>query len=177
MHKTIWRTAAVTGFAALLLGVLTMPATASRTIVSRGEFVALAGAAGAPEQHLGGRAQVERIAGDSTHLSLQVSGLQPGVTYGIHLHNMPCAAANPGGGHYKHDVAGLPQPPNELWPSSTPHDAMAGITANAAGVASGRGTAAWVAGTSAVSVVLHAGIGHGATTTAGGPKLACADLR
>lgn len=163
--------------AALAIGALTIPAAAQGAVVTRGAFAALPAAAGQPEHDLAGRAQLERIGETGSHVSVRVSGLRPGVTYGIHLHNAPCAAANPGGGHYKHDATGLAQPPNELWPSSHAHDALAGLTANPAGVASGRGSAEWVAGSSAVSVVLHAGIGHGATTTAGGPKLACADLR
>lgn len=177
VKQQIWRAAASAVLVALVVGALTLPAGASGSIVSRGTFTALTGAAGRPEAPLQGRAQVERVAAGTTRLVVHVSGLQPGVTYGVHLHNLPCSAANPGGGHYKHDAAGVTQPPNELWPSSTPHDALHGITANAAGVASGRGSADWIAGTSAVAVVLHAGVGHGATSTAGGPKLACADLQ
>ena len=176
VKQKMWR-AAASAVSVAVVAALTVPAAASGSIVSRGPFTALAGATGRPESALEGRAQVERVAAGTTRLVVQVSGLQPGVTYGIHLHNLPCSAANPGGGHYKHDQAGVAQPPNELWPSSTPHDALHGITANAAGVASGRGSADWIAGTSAVAVVLHAGVGHGATSTAGGPKLACADLR
>lgn len=176
-RATIVRIAGAATGAALAVGALTMPAAANGAVVTRGVFVALSAAAGQPEQDLAGRAQLERINGAGSHVSVRVSGLRPGATYGIHLHNAPCAAANPGGGHYKHDAAGVAQPPNELWPSSDAQNAVAGVTANTAGVASGRGTAEWLAGSSAVSVVLHAGIGHGATTTAGGPKLACADLR
>ena len=100
-------------------------------------------------------------------------GLDPGVTYAAHLHNAPCSAANPGGAHYKDDPAGPAMPPNELWFSST-EDPTAGITANAGGVAHGRGAADWVARPDAQSVVIHA-IPPGGST-AGGPKIACADL-
>lgn len=144
--------------------------------VTRGELSELPAAQGRPEQGLTGRTQAVRTADGRTRLSITMDGLQPGVTYGVHLHNAPCSATNPGGGHYKHDPAGPAQPPNELWPSSDAHNPMAGITANAAGRAHGDGVAGWVAGGNAVSVVIHAGVGHGATTTAGGPKLACADL-
>lgn len=150
-------------------------AVASGAVVTRGDFVTLAGAVGQPEEGLVGRAQTVRSSDGSTHIEVSVRGLQPGVTYGVHLHNAACSV-NAGGGHYQHEAGAGSAPPNELWPSSTPHDAMAGITANEAGVASGRGRADWVAGPNAVSVVLHAGVGHGATSTAGGPKLACADL-
>ena len=152
------------------------PAAGDGATVTRGGFSSLAGAVDRPEEDMEGRARLVRTADGRTHLSVTLSGLQPDVTYGVHLHNAPCSATNPGGGHYKHDSTGPGRPPNELWASSTPHDPLAGIESNAAGNASGNGTADWVAGANAVSVVIHAGLGHGATTTAGGPKLACADL-
>ena len=102
-----------------------------------------------------------------------VRGLEPGTTYAAHLHNAPCSAPNPGGGHYMNDPAGPAMPPNELWLSST-DDPLAGITANSGGVARGRGIADWVARQEAQSVVIHF-IPPGGTT-AGGPKIACADL-
>lgn len=172
----VWRRVAAVSGAALVVGALAVPAIADGATVTRGTFTVLAGAEGRPEADLSGRGQAVRTPSGKTHLSVRVAGLQPGVTYGVHLHNAPCEAGNPGGGHYKHDPAGPGQPPNELWPSSTPHSPTAGITANEAGIATGRGTADWIAGDNAVSVVLHAGLGHGSETTAGGPKLACADL-
>ena len=102
-----------------------------------------------------------------------VRGLEAGTTYAAHLHNQPCSAANPGGAHYKNDPGGPSMPPNELWFSST-DDPMAGITAGAGGVAHGRGSADWVARPEAQSVVIHFIPPEG--TTAGGPKIACADL-
>jgi hypothetical protein len=102
-----------------------------------------------------------------------VRGLEPGTTYAAHLHNAPCSDPNPGGAHYKNDPAGPSTPPNELWLSST-DDPMAGITANPGGVAHGRGSADWIARPEAQSVVIHF-IPPGGTT-AGGPKIACADL-
>jgi hypothetical protein len=101
-------------------------------------------------------------------------GLDPRTTYGAHLHAAPCSAPNPGGGHYMDNPAGPPMPPNELWLSSTA-DPQAGVTSNAAGIAFGRGSADWVARPEAQSVVIHF-IPPGGTT-AGGPKIACADLR
>jgi hypothetical protein len=101
-------------------------------------------------------------------------GLEPRTTYGAHLHNAPCAPPDLGGGHYMDDPAGLPMPPNELWLSSS-GDPTAGITSNGAGIAFGRGSADWVARPEAQSVVIHH-IPPGGTT-AGGPKIACADLR
>jgi Cu-Zn family superoxide dismutase len=102
-------------------------------------------------------------------------GLDPRTTYGAHLHNAPCSLpGNPGGGHYMDDPTGEAMPPNELW-LSTSSDPLAGITSNAAGIAFGRGSADWVARPEAQSVVIHA-IPPGGTP-AGGPKIACADLR
>jgi hypothetical protein len=101
-------------------------------------------------------------------------GLDPRTTYGAHLHKEPCSAMNPGGGHYMDDPEGPPMPPNELWLSSS-GDPMAGITSNAIGIAFGRGSADWVARPEAQAVVIHA-IPPGGTP-AGGPKIACADLR
>jgi Cu/Zn superoxide dismutase len=118
-----------------------------------------------------GLAQITRTE-SSTMVKIHVRGLEPGTTYAAHLHNAPCSE-NMGGGHYKNDPAGPSMPPNELWLSST-SDPKAGITANAAGVAHGRGSADWVARPEAQSVVIHF-IPPGGTT-AGGPKIACADL-
>jgi Cu/Zn superoxide dismutase len=120
---------------------------------------------------LEGIAQIKRTA-DSTTVKVHVRGLEPGTTYAAHLHNAACSV-NEGGAHYKNDPAGPSMPPNELWLSST-DDPMAGIAANAGGVARGFGSADWVARDEADSVVVHA-IPPGGST-AGGPKIACADL-
>jgi len=118
-----------------------------------------------------GHAQIKRTA-DATFVKIVVRGLEPGVTYAAHLHNAPCSV-NQGGGHYRNDPAGPAVPPNELWLSST-DDPLAGITANAGGVAHGRGSADWIARPEAQAVVVHF-IPPGGTT-AGGPKIACADF-
>jgi Cu/Zn superoxide dismutase len=166
-------------FAALLtLGALALPATADddrdddgATTKHQGEFMTLpAGAAMGLE--IEGVAKIKRSE-DGTVVKARVRGLEPGETYGAHLHNAPCSAPDPGGGHYKNDPAGPSVPPNELWLSST-DDPMAGITANSRGVAKGRGSADWVARPEAQSVVIHS-IPPGGTP-AGGPKIACADL-
>jgi hypothetical protein len=120
-----------------------------------------------------GFAQITRSS-RGTDVKALAWGLSPRTTYAAHLHNAPCSLpGNPGGGHYKDDPAGPSMPPNELWLSST-GDPLAGITSNPAGFAIGRGSADWVARPEAQSVVIHA-IPPGGTT-AGGPKIACADL-
>jgi hypothetical protein len=121
---------------------------------------------------LGGFARITRSL-DGTDVRALVFGLDPRTTYGAHLHNLPCSTME-GGAHYKNDPAGEAMPPNELWLSST-DDAMAGISSNRGGVARGRGSADWIARPEAQSVVIHF-IPEGGTP-AGGPKIACADLR
>lgn len=148
-----------------------MAVAASAATSERGRFMTLPDGA-ARGLSLEGTAKLMRTK-DGTRAKVHVRGLEPGTTYAAHLHNAPCSAPNPGGGHYKDDPAGPSAPPNELWLSSTT-DPTAGITANPAGVAHGAGDAAWVARPEADSVVIHA-IPPGGTT-AGGPKIACADL-
>ena len=154
-----------------LLAVLTLAAGAAAAMKLRGQFSTLPAGTTAGLT-LEGKAQITRTS-DTTAVTIHLRGLQPRTTYAAHLHNAPCSAANPGGGHYKHDPAGATVPPNELWVSST-RDPTAGITANAGGVARGRGSAPWVARAEAASVIIHA-IPTGGTT-AGGPKIACVDL-
>jgi hypothetical protein len=120
-----------------------------------------------------GFAQITRTDA-GTEVKVVVRGLEPATTYAAHSHDAPCSAASPGGGHYKNDPAGPSAPPNELWLSSR-DDPTAGIRSNFGGVAHGRGSADWVARPEAQSVVIHY-IPPGGTT-AGGPKIACADLR
>jgi len=146
------------------------PAAAGAT-KTRGTFQTLAAGAELGLQ-IEGIAQLTR-SDDATTAKVVVRGLEPGATYAAHLHNAPCSGDNPGGGHYKDDPAGPSVPPNELWLSST-DDPFAGITANEDGVAHGRGSADWVARPEAQSIVIHY-IAPGGTT-AGGEKIACADL-
>ena len=144
---------------------------AANSAKPRGTFATLPDGA-AMGLEIEGFASITRGEG-GTQVKAVVRGLEPATTYAAHLHEAPCSATNPGGGHYKEDPAGPAMPPNELWLSST-DDAMAGITANSGGVAQGRGSADWVARPDAQSVVIHF-IPPGGTT-AGGPKIACADL-
>jgi Cu/Zn superoxide dismutase len=161
----------MTFLAVTVATALALAPAAGAATKTRGEFQTLA-----EGTKLGlrieGIAQLKRL-DDGTAAKVVVRGLAPGETYAAHLHNAPCSAENPGGGHYQGDPAGPAAPPNELWLSSTA-DPLAGITANEDGVAHGRGTADWVARPEAQSIVIHH-IPPGGTT-AGGPKIACADL-
>lgn len=116
------------------------------------------------DRDIDGHATLTRTGDGRTHLSLQATGLEPGASYHSHLHAGPCAEHGP---HYQHDPDGADEPPNELWPSSDPHDPTAGLQANPAGNTSGRGTAPWRARDEALSVFLH---DHDGT------RVACADL-
>jgi hypothetical protein len=163
--------ALISACAALALGVVgAAPALAGPT-KERGMFVTLPDGAAIGLDVEGIAAITRSDAG--TQVKAVVRGLEPGATYAAHLHNAPCSGANPGGAHYQNVPGAGAAPPNELWLSST-SDPMAGITANAGGVAQGRGSAEWVARPEAQSVVIH-NIPPGGTT-AGGPKIACADL-
>jgi len=159
-------------YAAVVLAIALAAAPAAGAATkTRGTFVTLPAGTELGLQ-IEGIAQLTRT-DDGTFAKIVVRGLEPGATYAAHLHNAPCSADNPGGAHYKNDPLGPAMPPNELWLSST-SDPMAGITANEDGVAQGRGSADWVARPEAQSIVIHY-IPPGGST-AGGPKIACADL-
>jgi hypothetical protein len=155
---------------ALTIALATAPSAGAAT-VERGTFETLPEGTGMGLE-TSGVALIKR-SDAGTKVLVVARGLEPGTTYASHLHDAPCAAPSLGGGHYKDDPAGPSMPPNELWLSSTA-DPTAGITANMGGVASGRGSADWVAREDAQSVVIHFIPPDG--TTAGGPKIACADL-
>ena len=161
----------VTLAAAVLAVALAVAPTAGAATKTRGTFQTLPDGT-AMGLEIEGIAQLTRT-DDSTFAKIVVRGLEPGTTYASHVHNAPCAAPALGGSHYRNDPAGPAMPPNELWLSSS-DDPMAGITANGGGVAHGRGSADWVARPEAQSIVIHY-IPPGGTT-AGGPKIACADL-
>jgi hypothetical protein len=165
MRALTWAGTAVT------IAVVCATPAAAGPVKDRGTFVTLADGV-AMGLEIEGIATITR-SDSGTQVKAVVRGLEPSVTYAAHLHNAPCSGANPGGGHYKDDPSGPSVPPNELWLSST-GDPMAGITANPGGVAHGRGSADWVARPEAQSVVIHF-IPPGGST-AGGPKIACADL-
>jgi len=159
-----------TGAAAVCL-TLIVPSAGASTSVARGRFHSLP-AGTSMGLTITGEALLVRF-DNTTRASIAVSGLKPGAKYAAHVHTAPCSAANPGGGHYKYDPNGAGAPPNELWLSST-GSPTGGIRANSIGKAGGTGLAPWVAGPTARAIVIHY-IPPGGTT-AGGPKIACADL-
>ena len=58
-----------------------------------------------------GTAEMARHDGGTT-VTIEVSGLQPGVEYISHVHAEPCS--NNGGPHYQFEVGGSELPPNEI---------------------------------------------------------------
>ncbi len=148
-----------------------VPGSPAEAAASVGRFITLP-AAEALGLDVDGVAILRRTS-DGTWGRVVLRGLEPGGVYAAHLHNQPCAVGA-GGGHYKDDVtSSVVRPPNELWFSSS-EDPFAGVIANRGGVARGFGAAQWVARPEAQSVVIHHVVP--ATGTAGGPKIACADL-
>jgi hypothetical protein len=133
---------------------LAVSVAGSHTTVAEGAFHAFATGTGLD---ISGHAQMVRTADGKTIVSVHVEGLAPGTTYGSHVHKQACADGE-ADGHYRFDTSGPATPPNEIWP---------GFTTNAAGVGNGRAVVQAVAGSSAISVVVHA---------PGGAKIACADL-
>jgi hypothetical protein len=108
---------------------------------------------------ISGHAQMERVPSGKTIVKVHIAGLQPGVTYPVHVHNQPCNVDN-GGGHYQHEVSGPVDAVNEIWP---------GFTTNNAGVGNGKATHAHIARPEAQSIVVH-------DPNASGARIACADL-
>jgi Cu-Zn family superoxide dismutase len=140
--------------AALLLA-FAPAALADGSTVTRGDFAAFATGVG---QTITGRAQMVRTADGRTIVTIHVEGLAPNTTFGSHVHKQACADGE-ADGHYRFDPAGAAMPPNEIWPGP--------FTTNGDGIGNAN-TIAWgTAGSTAISVVVHA---------PGGAKIACADL-
>jgi hypothetical protein len=133
---------------------LAVSVAGSHTTVAQGTFHAFATGAALD---ISGHAQMVRTADGKTIVSVHVEGLAPDTTYGSHVHKQACADGE-ADGHYRFDPSGPATPPNEIWP---------GFTTNAAGIGNGRAVVQGIAGSAALSVVVHA---------PGGAKIACADL-
>ncbi|WP_258037201.1 MULTISPECIES: superoxide dismutase family protein [unclassified Streptomyces] len=82
----------------------------------------------------GARIEVEqRIVDGRTTVRLSVSGVQPGHTFGAHVHTDPCGVAPADSGpHYQHvtgEDPALANPANEVWLDLTADEAGAGRSA------------------------------------------------
>ena len=140
---------------ALAISAVFAPAVlADGARVTRGDFHAFNGSS----LPITGQATMIRTADGRTIVTIQVQGLDANVEYASHVHKQACADGL-AGTHYRFDPAGAAAPPNEIWPGP--------FTTNAAGAGNGSTIAAGTAGSTAVSVVIHA---------PGGAKIACADL-
>ena len=126
--------------------------------IARGDFVTLAGGEGLGYS-VTGNAIVFRL-GDRTVVRAHVRGLAPDTTYPAHVHNAPCSAVPPGGGHYQHVVGGPVDADNEIWPT---------IETGPSGVGTGFATHAHRARSDAQSIIIH----YPVDTSI---RLACADL-
>jgi hypothetical protein len=116
----------------------------------------------AGDQGIGGSVTLMRD-GSGTHVSLSLTGLDPALTYGAHIHAEPCDVTD-GGGHYKMDPTVVdPVETNELWPAVTAIDA--------GGAMSSTLDSAHRARYDAQSLVVHRVV-----DAATKPKVACADL-
>jgi hypothetical protein len=143
------------------IAVTTVAAAGDGATVTRGDFHTFA--VGVDRgMHVDGHAQMVRTADGSSIVSIHVTGLVAGVTYGSHVHAAACATGA-ADGHYLFPGAvdgGATGAHNEIWPGP--------VTADGGGVANGHTKVGATAGSSAVSVVVH---------DADGAKIACADLR
>ncbi len=119
-------------------------------------------AAEAGDQGIGGSVTMMRD-GTGTHVNLSLTGLNPALTYGAHVHAEPCAVTE-GGGHYKMDPTIVDaSEANELWPAVTAIDAGGAMTSTL--------NSAHRARLDAQSLVVHRVV-----DAATKPKVACADL-
>lgn len=109
------------GVAALAIGTTTIIPTAAEAHgwanLTSGRFEMLPGG-----EQLGydirGRTIMVR-SHEHTLVLVRARGLEPNTTYPAHVHDAPCDADPPGGGHYQHDVGGPVDDQNEIWPTVT----------------------------------------------------------
>src|SRR6478609_58519 len=124
--------------------------------ILHGSFAPLPSYAGQP---LTGEALLFRTLDGSTHVSIQVLGLQAATEYPSHVHNQPCAVL--AGAHYLLDPAAATGENNEIWLS---------VMANADGIGvSEKLVPNHVARGDALSIVVH-------DPAAANAKMMCADL-
>ena len=133
-----------------------------RAEITSGRFHTLPGGTGLGYD-ITGTAKMVRVGSDDGHtfVIVRLRGLDPNGSYPTHVHNRPCDATPPGGGHYQHEVAGAVDSHNEIWPT---------VASNRGGKGVGMAVHEWRARPEAQSVVVH----YPADTSV---RLACVDLR
>ncbi|MCM3659756.1 hypothetical protein M3148_01920 [Georgenia satyanarayanai] len=102
---------------------------------------------------------------DGTQISTNVTGLLSGAPHPAHLHDGSCTEF---GGHYMHDHSGPPEPPNEIWLSSS-NDPAGPLEPSQTGTAVGAGGADWVPRETPLSMMIH-------DSEFPGLPIACADF-
>lgn len=146
---------------ALLLTVMAVPARSSSAEVTSGQVVTLPGGLDLGYELSGSATMVRTpVSGGTTRVVIHVWGLDPNTTYPTHVHNAPCSATPPGGGHYQNEVGGAVDVVNEIWPT---------VITNARGVGVGRATHDAWAREDAQAIVIH----YPPDTSI---RLACVDL-
>ena len=147
--------------AVALVMLLAVPAAAGGAGVTSGDLATLQGGADLGFE-ITGRVVMRRVPGDAgkTLVVVQVRGLDPNTVYPVHVHNAPCSATPPGGGHYQDQIGGPVDPVNEIWPT---------VETNAAGNGLGVAVHGHRARPDAMAVVIH-------YPPATSIRLACADL-
>ncbi len=95
---------------------------------------------------------------DGTTVRVQLSGLEPGTRLAGHVHELPCAQDD-GGAHYQFLKGGSEEPPNEIHVE---------LVAGKDGTATATTDTPQVAGSAAISLVVHDEVRGG--------KVACADV-
>ena len=143
----------------LSVTVAASPADAgSAAQVTRGRFQTTSAGLARGYDITGHAVMVRSDTGGGRTLVVSVArGLEPGTTYGSHVHNAPCSL-NGGGGHYQHEVGPAVNDVNEIWPV---------LHAQTSGVAQGRAVHGHRARPEAQSIVIHA---------SDGVRIACLDL-
>jgi hypothetical protein len=152
----------VVALASLSMAILAGSPARAAAQVTRGEIHVFAAgitdpALAAEYGDITGHAQMVRTADGKTIVTVHVTGLLGNVAYGSHVHKAACSDGD-ADGHYRFDPNGPANDQNEIWPS---------FTTNEDGVGNGRAMTDRTAGSTAVSVVVHA---------PGGTKIGCADL-
>jgi Cu-Zn family superoxide dismutase len=143
----------------LSVTVAASPADAgSAAEITRGRFQTTSTGADLGFDITGRAVMVRSDTGGGRTLVVSIAyGLEPGTTYGSHVHNAPCSV-NGGGGHYQHEVGPVVDAVNEIWPV---------LHAQPSGVAHGMAVHGHRARPEAQSIVIHA---------SGGARIACLDL-
>lgn len=95
------------------------------------------------------------LKGQSTEITLEVSGLPPKTQFGSHLHKLPCATEK-AGGHYQHNPAPTPELASTPEYANTKNEFWLDFTTDDAGAAKSTVSIAWpVRATEAQSIIIH----------------------